>query len=674
MAILQMQRIKIYVLSKHCKGVLEALQRTGVMQVEKVDLTDDIFYKEDSSLQQSLYKRNASTMASASEILSSFNRDKKSVFTGLKGRIPISKEEYYNRCENYSEALESAYDIIRNYKKISDYKACIVNLESKMESLIPWSGLDVPMKETSTKYTVSVIGTFPDRYSYESLRIAIAKSDSELECFDFEIVSADDIETCVFAVCLKGDYERFIDALRKAGFCFPAITSDYTPVDEVKRIKNDIKSLKEKIQNSKNRIISQSQLIENFKFFEDYFSMKAQQYSQIENISYSPHIFVMAGYVTKRDSKKLKDYLYREFQAQVELENVEGEEVPVVLKNSEFSEPVEGVVASYSPPAQREIDPTTVMAIFYYIFFGLMFSDAGYGLVMAFACGLAVRIFKNMESGLKKFVKMFFWCGVSTFFWGLMFGSFFGDAVKVIYNTFFGTQAPAIPGITVPIWFNPTEGTGPTKLLMFSFLLGIIHLFAGLLMQAANHIRRGNLIYAVYDDLSWILLVGGGVLALLSTDMLGSMAGFMLPSVWLTVGGITATVGAVLILFCSARNRNPFKRLIKGAYNLYGITSYLSDILSYSRLLALGLATGVVAQVFNQLGSMFGGGILGAIIFTIVFVVGHVLNIGINALGAYVHTNRLQYVEFFGKFYEGGGREFTPYSANTKYYYIKEDI
>ena len=135
-----------------------------------------------------------------------------------------------------------------------------------------------------------------------------------------------------------------------------------------------------------------------------------------------------------------------------------------------------------------------------------------------------------------------------------------------------------------------------------------------------------------------------------------------------------ALSGAVLILFCSARNSNPFKRLIKGAYNLYGVTGYLSDILSYSRLLALGLATGVVAQVFNQLGSMFGSGFVGVVVFSVVFLVGHTLNIGINALGAYVHTNRLQFVEFFGKFYEGGGRVFKPFSVNTKYYNIKENI
>ena len=109
-------------------------------------------------------------------------------------------------------------------------------------------------------------------------------------------------------------------------------------------------------------------------------------------------------------------------------------------------------------------------------------------------------------------------------------------------------------------------------------------------------------------------------------------------------------------------------------YGVYGVTSYLSDILSYSRLLALGLATSVISTVFNKMGSMLGGNIFGAIVFILVFLIGHSLNLAINALGAYVHTNRLQFVEFFGKFYEGGGRKFEPFAIHTKYYKVKEDI
>ncbi|MEE0930348.1 MAG: V-type ATPase 116kDa subunit family protein, partial [Acutalibacteraceae bacterium] len=210
--------------------------------------------------------------------------------------------------------------------------------------------------------------------------------------------------------------------------------------------------------------------------------------------------------------------------------------------------------------------------------------------------------------------------------------------------------------------------------LMFCFLFGLIHLFVGLAMKAYMCIKAKRYLDVIYDVISWYLFVGGGILALLSTDILRSMTGFVLPAFFLPIGSIMAIIGVLIILFFAGRGSSPVKRALKGIYGIYGITSYLSDLLSYSRLLALGLATGVIAQVFNQIGTMLGGGVAGALLFTVVFIIGHSLNIGINALGAYVHTNRLQFVEFFGKFYEGGGSKFTPFKINTKNYKIKEEI
>ena len=173
------------------------------------------------------------------------------------------------------------------------------------------------------------------------------------------------------------------------------------------------------------------------------------------------------------------------------------------------------------------------------------------------------------------------------------------------------------------------------------------------------------------------MFVGGGIIYILTMPMITGMLGlsFTLNSTIGTISAAAMAIGGVGVVLTGGReSKNWFKRFLKGLYAAYGITGYLSDILSYSRLLALGLATGVIAQVFNQMGSMIGGSWYGAIIFLIIFVVGHTLNLGINVLGAYVHTNRLQFVEFFGKFYEGGGRKFSPFKENTKYYKVKEEI
>ena len=162
----------------------------------------------------------------------------------------------------------------------------------------------------------------------------------------------------------------------------------------------------------------------------------------------------------------------------------------------------------------------------------------------------------------------------------------------------------------------------------------------------------------------------------LPSELFASIAqvNIVLPPALAMAAKVMAIGGAVGILLMGGRGRkNPGLRLALGAYDLYNITSWLSDLLSYSRLLALSLATGVIASVFNQMGSMMGDGIVGMIFFIIIFIVGHLFNMGINLLGAYVHTNRLQYVEFFGKFYEGGGKPFNPFKAETKYIDLREE-
>ena len=673
MAMLKMQRVYVYALLKYCKDILEALQRRGVVEIENLNIEDSVFFKDDTSAYQAQYQRMASTATEANEILSRYVKRKKGLLSSFKGRKQLTREDYDKLADETPDILRIAYDIISCQKNIDTNEAEKIKYQQQLEIIQPWLSLDVPMNFTGTATTRAFIGKFPGDKTTTEIITELAELIPEVEGIEVEMISHDSNQTCVFILTSKKDADAVSDALRRIGFEYPSYISPVIPKQREKEINKHLSNRDGRILESENVIKSYAKYAEKLDFLEDYYVMKTERYAAYDDIATSRNTFVLSGYIPEPDVQGLKEYLETTFDAEVEFEEATNDDAPVKLKNNKFAEPAESVLATYSYPDHHEADPTSVMAIFYYIFFGMMFSDAGYGLVMAIACAVCLLKFKGMEPGLRRSMKMFFWCGVSTTIWGLLFGSFFGDAVTVISNTFFHTAPPNIPGLVTPIWFNPVDD--PMQMLMFSFLLGIIHLFTGLAILGYNYIKyQKNYLAVIYDVISWYLLVGGGILALLTMDMMENIAGFTLPPIFGTIGGIMAAIGAVIILIFSGReSKNPVIRLAKGAYGLYGTTGYLSDILSYSRLLALGLATGVIATVFNKIGSMMGDSVIGVIGFILIFVIGHGVNIGINALGAYVHTNRLQFVEFFGKFYTGGGKEFKPFKINTKHYTVKEE-
>ncbi|MCQ4022640.1 MULTISPECIES: V-type ATP synthase subunit I [unclassified Ruminococcus] len=669
MSVVKMQQISICALKTKRKAIMEALQRRGVIEISPLEYDGGVFVKEETAQQQSLFMKNSATAAKAYEILLRYFPEKSSMLDMFKGRDQLSTQQYYSLVSRSIDVMREANSVIALDKGLSEKRADIAKYEYQIEALLPWKSLDISMRFKGTDSSAAFIGTFPELLSYEQILMKIAEQNPNISSAEVEVISSSKEMTCVFIICKKSEQAFMEEALRKIGYSAPSVVSKYPPAERILKLKERIKNLEKGIADDEEKIKAFEKSRDTFKFMEDYYVMRAEKYGELEKLVNTRHTFFLKGYISEKDAQPLVQYLSQTFDAVVECQDIpENEEIPIVLKNNVLTQPVESVLETYSMPKRYEFDPTGIMAIFYYIFFGMMFSDAGYGLVMTIACAIVLLKFKNMEDGLKKSIKMFFFCGISTTFWGAMYGSFFGDAITVIGKTFFNAdwKFPAL-------WFDPIQGTNSMTLLMFCFLFGIIHIFVGLGISGYMSIKNGKPLDAVFDVLSWYLLVGGGILALLSMDMLKSMTGFTLPPIFLTIGGVCALIGALIILFFSGRGSKPVKRLLKGIYGVYGVTSYLSDILSYSRLLALGLATGVIAQVFNQIGSMFGGG-FGVIPFIIVFLIGHTLNIGINALGAYVHTNRLQFVEFFGKFYEGGGEKFAPFKINTKHYNIKEDI
>ena len=670
MAVMPMQRIGIYALKSRRKPILELIQRRGVVEIHAEKAEDAVFRQTDTAPAKARFENNTSTLQAALEALDKLEPEKKSLLAPLEGRTPIPLSRYEETAGAAGKTLRAASRVNALWKKCADDRAEILRLEAQIRMLEPWSRLDVSMRTTGTASTAAFIGSFPAEYTEEALKAEIARGAPEIDGVAVEVLSAGTQQTCAFLLCHASNGAKLEAFLRSIGFTYPADRSKKPPQARMQDLNARIEKLRAEIDGAEAEIRTYAALRGAMQYTIDYFSMRIEKYDVLGRLWQSPHVFVITGYIPAESAPALEKELTEKFEAYVELETpAEDEDVPVKLKNNAFAAPVEGVLESYSMPGRKEIDPSTLMAVFYYFLFGMMLSDAGYGLLMVIGCGIALAKFKNMEENLRKFLKMFLYCGISTVFWGAMFGSFFGDAVTVIGKTFFNVDI-AIPAL----WFTPLNE--PMRLLLFSFLIGVIHLFAGLGAQFYQLARQGLWKDAVFDVVFWYMLVGGGILYLLSMQMFADMVslGFTLPAAVGTAGAIAAGIGAVGIVLTAGReSRSPFKRLLKGLYGLYGVSSYLSDILSYSRLLALGLATGVIASVFNQMGAMLGNSPAGVAVFVFAFLVGHTLNLGINVLGAYVHTNRLQFVEFFGKFFEGGSRKFNPFSAKTKYFKITEE-
>lgn len=666
MAILPMKKISIYGLNQNRKTLLELLQRQASVEILDCKLDKErMFDKADISSSKMIFESSQKSLQAAVTILDSLVKPESSPLAMFEGRVPITPAEYQQTEQQATQTLAVAKQIVRLNKKAVDLKAQVVRDQASIVALTPWQALDISMRVKKTAYTRVFLGTFPIDYDEQSLTLAVQTALPTVDAIDVEIISQSAQQTCAVIICHNQYGQEMEQALRTLGFSLPTAPSKRAPAIKIEQLQEQIEQANQQIQGYQDEIIALQEHRTALLYTSDYYTARIEKYQVLAKMAKSKSTFVLRGYIPAEDCAQLQDLLEEQCPCYVELTDPDpDEQAPVKLKNSAFSAPVEGVVESFSLPGKGEIDPSTIMAAFYYFLFGLMLSDMAYGLIMIIGCGVVLIKFKNMEPGLKNSIKMFLYCGISTAFWGLMFGSFFGDVIEVVSETFFGVTVS-----TPYLWYKPLND--PMRLLMFSMLLGIIHLFTGLGIKFYLLVKAGKVKDAIYDVLFWYFLVGGAIVYFMSTQMFVDISGMGLqfPAAVGSVGGALAIIGAVGIVLTGGReSKNPVIRTMKGAFSLYGATSYLSDILSYSRLLALGLATGVIASVFNQMGAMGGSGVVGVLLFIVVFILGHALNIGLNLLGAYVHSNRLEFVEFFGKFYEGGGRKFTPFSASTKHF------
>ncbi|WP_317853727.1 V-type ATP synthase subunit I [Chakrabartyella piscis] len=660
MAVVEMRKLVVIGLNNIRTPFLQELMALGVVQInsqegqiDDQEWMPDIF-RTSNSADVSRLEADILRVHTALDAINRYDEGKKPLFLI---RDEFENDAFDRYMDKEKTAIERNVDtaflanktIVESQNEINRLSGLIVGLE-------PWKNSDLPLQIGETE-TVSVLfGTTNAKTNFAELAVELQVASPSVIV---EQVSADPQQMYISFICLKEERDAALDALRKFSFNMVALSDhEGTAAEAIGNIEKQIEKWETKKAQAEDELKSLSGAKKSMSHLYDSLCVRRDRAKIVGNMVSTEEVFYFDGWMlwnTRDDVEALLE----EYDCYFRYEKpAEDEEPPVFLNNGNFATPFEAITSMYSLPSSKDIDPTKWLAPFYFIFFGMMLSDAAYGIIISVVCAVAIKKYK-LEGSLYRMVKMFFYCGISTFFWGAMFGGWFGDFFTVAAKLFFGAD------FTIqPIWFNPLEE--PMTLLVFSLILGAIHLFVGMGLQASILIKEGKKVDALCDIGLWYLLLIGLVLY--------GVGGMVTPALG-TIGMVMSIVGAVGIVATGGRTKKGIVGKITGGLgSLYGITSYLSDVLSYSRLLALGLATGVIAQVINLLGSLAGGGITGAIVLTIAFLFGTVFNIAINMLGAFVHSCRLQYVEFFGKFYTGGGKPFEPFERKTKYIkIIKEE-
>lgn len=651
MSIIKMKKVGVIGLDTIKENLISELMDLGVVEItdQNQKFHDDIlnvFVSQDGD-DELVAKLDSeiNSVASALETLETYSTLKSPLFVTRKG----IKKEQFKETLGKKDAIDKNVAYVNSLSdKIRGLNDEINRLSGDMTSVNPWLNYDLPLQICKTKSTNVYLGVIPSTVEIEKVISQVYEKTQEIVIRE---VSRDRDLIYVGLIIHKDKDEECLDVLKSNGFT-PMTFKDLegTPLEIEAKIKERVAELNIELEKVKTEVSSLSNLIGEIQCLHDKLAIDKDKVKIKEKMVKTERTFNLEGWVPVGAVNDVSNILTKNECAFIFRDPEENEDVPVLVVNNSIVTPFESITEMYSLPDYKGIDPTKFFAFFYVMFFGIMLSDAGYGAVISIACAVVLKKF-DLEGMTYKMIKNFFYCGLSTVFWGAMFGGWFGDFFQVAAKTLFNKE------ITIEaLWFNPMDD--PTRLLIWSLIFGVVHLFLGMGINAAMLIKEGKWFDAICDVFSWYLVILGAAMWL---------GGGAISESLVTPGQYMAIAGAVILLLTGGRDKKGFGKITGGLGALYNSTSYLSDILSYARLLALGLATGVIAQVVNMMGSLAGGGVVGGIILLIAFVVGHTFNLAINALGAFVHSSRLQYIEFFSKFYKDGGEEFKPFRKNTKY-------
>lgn len=633
MAIVDMKKMTLLAAVQDRGRLLRLMQKLGCVEVIEQDAEEKAQFSHSARDRMDELNKEVSRLDQAILKLGSFDKSKKKFLEGK----PIATDD---QIMGVQASRGDLFDIVDRIEDIERARGELRSQETRLNALIdqltPWLKLDIPLSQIrNTKTSMIELLALPSR-NYDGFKEQLSNAGTAV----VKRIGLSGDNLCVFLAVHLSEadvVENAMKAFSVTHVSFPDMKG--TP----QQAAADARASINEIEKARNRYEQELfELAAGLTFLRLLRDLEATELSRLEaqeRCLQTKSAFLLTGWVPAHKTKELEEKLKKTSPScEVEFANAPDDEIPpTLLSNKKGIAPFESIVKMFSMPDPHGLDPTFIMMPFWICFFGMMVSDAGYGIILAVAATFVCYKLKGRGS-IGKITAVVALGGLATVFWGALYGSWF-----------------SIEGIK-PLLFAPMDK--PLEMMILCLAIGGVHIFTGMGIAAYMNIKRGKPLDALYDQGFWMILLIGLLMFLVNS----------------TIGAVLSLTGFFGVLLTAGRgkSKNPLKRILSGLGSLYGISGYISDILSYARLFGMGLATGVIGMVFNTLATMVMGSPVGIIAGILILIVGHSLNLAINTLGAYVHSCRLQYIEFFSKFYESGGVDFMPLEECTKYVELSE--
>ena len=639
MAIEKMKKLRLVAVSAQREEILRELMLLGCVEISEPTVESEVTLTRLDGAELSRVRSQHAVLTNGINLLDKYAPEKKKLLSPLPDAALSSVLDESNLPANIKLA-EGLMEMDEQIKRASAQES---RERAALEEMMPWLSVDLPLDFKGTEHTAAMFASFPSTQDMTEAEGTLGAACEEAQIFR---VYDDKSLHYVLFVCLRDGMEDALAAIRPLGFTVVSF-------NETKGSAREITTVSEKklVELAEQKIVlaaaiaSESGRRKELKLCADTLATMIARADASTRLLCTESAFALEGWVPASELGRLDTDLAA-FDCAWETEDPVEEDipdVPVKLRNNKLTRALSAVTEMYSLPAYDGVDPNPLMAPFFILFYGIMMADMGYGLVMMLATGLVLLKKKPKPGGMRNFMELFFYCGMSTFAVGALSGGFFGDAplqVAKILN-------PATTWTGLPSLFSPLDDT--IMILLGSMALGLIHIVTGMAISFVEKIKNGEIMDAIFEEVTWWIVFAG----------IGCVA--------LGAGSIVLIIGGVMVLAGPLITGVGFGKITGIFGTLYNhVTGFFGDILSYSRLMALMLAGSVIAQVFNTIGAIPGN----LIFFLIVSIFGNTLNFALNLLGCYVHDLRLQCLEFFGKFYKDGGKAFEPLSIQTKYYNI----